>query len=579
MDRERPRARAGKRHLLLPLIATTAVVAAVTTLSAPAGATGAPQSGTLSQLAPQHRVVPSPHPVSPRISQLAVPALPAGSRVVAAPMVTPTPSTGPVRLAATLDRPGTDGFSMVGVTWRRGSAPPGLLLEARAQSATGWGAWTVLDVDPGEGPAASEDRTGRVGSQPVWTGPAVGVQLAVYSRSGAAPADLRIALIDPGTSAYDSVAASATQDQGAGADATGAPGSFPAIPHIITRAQWGADDSLDSPCWQPRYGNQFKMVFVHHTAGTNTYTEAQSAGIVRGIFAYHTQVEGWCDIGYNFLIDKYGNIYEGRRGGIRAPVRGSHAGDYNLNTTGISLMGNFDTGYPTQAMKDALVSLIAWRMGTAYHGAYGTTVVAGKTFQRISGHRDAMSTDCPGQHVYDWLPTLRHLVDVRLGGWKSAIEKRWLSLGGASGRLGPVRTGERYELGGYHTTFDGGRAYYSTVWPKVLYNGAILHHYVANGGIHSGLGYPKTNVWVVQGTDGTAIRFAGGRMYWSPGTQSKILVNGVILDKYISLGAARGRLGFPTSRVITTQTGLLARFQHGQITFNSTTGQTTVTYY
>src|SRR5207342_1405298 len=149
-------------------------------------------------------------------------------------------------------------------------------------------------------------------------------------------------------------------------------------------------------CWDPKYGHTFKAVVVHHTAGSNDYTRAESAAIVRGVYAYHTQSRGWCDIGYNFLIDRFGTVFEGRDGGIRRPVRGAHAGDYNVNTTGISLMGNFDTVDPTHAMKDSLVRMISWRLGAAYHRAYGHPFVFDHRIARISGHRDVMSTACPG---------------------------------------------------------------------------------------------------------------------------------------------------------------------------------------
>jgi uncharacterized protein with LGFP repeats len=359
---------------------------------------------------------------------------------------------------------------------------------------------------------------------------------------------------------------------------TGKPGSFPRIPKIITRKQWGADPSLGDQCWDPKYGHTFKAAIVHHTAGSNDYTRAESAAIVRGIYAYHTQSRGWCDIGYNFLIDRFGDIFEGRRGGIRQPVRGAHSGDYNVNTTGISLMGNFDIAYPTRAMKQSLVSLIAWRLGTAYHHAYGQPFVFDRRIDRISGHRDVMSTACPGQHVYDWLPRLRRLVNVRLGNWSSRIERAWQKAGGKDSPLGPVRVGEMGEEGGHHTTFVHGRMYDSAVGLRTLYDGPILDRYVSWGEAAGQLGYPVSDERQVGDGPGRVVGFEGGRIYWSKRTGAQALRKGAVLHRYLSLNGAAGALGFPRGPVIDRADYARAHFQHGVITFDRATHTTSVEY-
>jgi uncharacterized protein with LGFP repeats len=321
------------------------------------------------------------------------------------------------------------------------------------------------------------------------------------------------------------------------------------------------------------------MVFVHHTASSNHYTAAQAPSIVRGIYAFHTQSRGWCDIAYNFLVDRYGNIYEGRRGGITRPVRGAHAGDYNLNTTGIALVGNFTKAHPTRAMKHSLVQLIAWRMGTAYHGAYGHPRVHGSRFKRISGHRDAMSTSCPGNSVYAWLPTLRQRVATRLGNYVSPIEARWDKLGGPHSDLGPVRVGEQRENGGHHTTFQTGRMYSSRRGGvHTLYKGAVLAKYLHIGETDSDLGYPASNLHSIVSGKGSSATFLGGRIFASRASGTTVLVRSAILKRYVALGSAAGRLGFPTVPVHTTKTGSLARFQHGTIAWDPKRHRTVVTY-
>jgi uncharacterized protein with LGFP repeats len=385
--------------------------------------------------------------------------------------------------------------------------------------------------------------------------------------------------IDPGTSTYDSTAARTAAAPAAKNHRGPHAGTFPSLPDVITRSQWGADPSLGDSCWQPRLGDTFSMVFVHHTAGSNDYSRSESPAVVRGVYAYHTQARHWCDIGYNFLVDRYGNIYEGRRGGIRMPVRGAHAGDYNVDTTGISLMGDFTKANPTRAMKHSLVQLIAWRMGTAYHGAYGRPTVNGKVFSRISGHRDAMSTSCPGQQVYDWLPTLRDRVATRLGNYESPIQTRWRSLGGPHSRLGVVSIGEQGENHGHHTTFQTGRMYDSRKGGlHTLYRSSVLKKYLRIGETDSGLGYPVSHLHSVGNGTGSSASFLRGRIFSSPATGATVLVRSAVLKRYLDLHAAGGRLGFPTVPVHSTKSGSLARFQHGSIAWVSARHKTVVTY-
>src|SRR5262249_58362955 len=105
---------------------------------------------------------------------------------------------------------------------------------------------------------------------------------------------------------------------------------------------------------------------VHHTAGSNSYTRTQAAAIVRGIELYHVKGNGWNDIGYNFLVDRFGTIYEGRGGGVERNVIGAHSLGFNTGTVGVALIGNFQYTTPPKAMRDALVKLLAWRLDVAH---------------------------------------------------------------------------------------------------------------------------------------------------------------------------------------------------------------------
>jgi flagellar hook assembly protein FlgD len=192
-------------------------------------------------------------------------------------------------------------------------------------------------------------------------------------------------------------------------------------PPIITRADWHADEAIRRA--PPYYADGIHLAIVHHTAGSNAYTKAQSASIVRAIELYHVQGNGWNDIGYNFLVDKYGQVFEGRYGGITRPVIGAHAMGFNSGSVGIALIGDYGSTSITPAARGALVDLIAWRLDLAHveplskvarvsagnpRYAAGTPV----TLNAISGHRDVYPTSCPGASLYALLPAIRAAVST-----------------------------------------------------------------------------------------------------------------------------------------------------------------------
>ncbi|MEU2508571.1 N-acetylmuramoyl-L-alanine amidase [Streptomyces sp. NPDC007863] len=192
----------------------------------------------------------------------------------------------------------------------------------------------------------------------------------------------------------------------------------PTTPAIVSRAGWGADESLvQNP---PSYLNKVDAVFVHHTAGTNDYACADSPAIIRAILTYHVRTNGWNDVGYNFFVDKCGTVFEGRAGGMDRPVLGAHTYGFNSYSSGISLLGNYESGgTPTAAAQQAIADLAAWKLGL--HGvdpqakvtltAAADTGVWTKgqaaTLNTISGHRDGYATLCPGATLYSALPGIR----------------------------------------------------------------------------------------------------------------------------------------------------------------------------
>jgi uncharacterized protein with LGFP repeats len=191
---------------------------------------------------------------------------------------------------------------------------------------------------------------------------------------------------------------------------------------MITRADWGADRYCRPRA--PSEEGQVKAVFVHHTATANSYSASDGRSIVLGICRYHRDTNGWDDIGYNFLVDKYGQIYEGRNGGVRRANVGAQAQGWNAQSTGIANIGTFDSSGQSSAGLRALDRLITWKLEvhhTPLGGRVTLTSAGGSTnrypegrrvtFDRISGHRDGNLTDCPGDALYGQLPRLRRAVE------------------------------------------------------------------------------------------------------------------------------------------------------------------------
>jgi N-acetylmuramoyl-L-alanine amidase/FlgD Ig-like domain len=180
-------------------------------------------------------------------------------------------------------------------------------------------------------------------------------------------------------------------------------------PQIVSRSSWGANEEILRAA--PRYAKTVSFGVVHHTAGTNAYRPTNSAAIVRGIELYHVRGNGWNDIGYNFLVDRYGQVFEGRAGGIDRNVIGAHAQGFNTGSVGVAVIGNYSASAISPAAERALARLLAWRLDVAHVdplGALNWTSGGNPKYPRgtpvhlraISGHRDTGFTSCPGARLY-----------------------------------------------------------------------------------------------------------------------------------------------------------------------------------
>jgi hypothetical protein len=186
-------------------------------------------------------------------------------------------------------------------------------------------------------------------------------------------------------------------------------------PAIVPRLSWGADESIRRA--PPSFAPAVRFSVVHHTAGRNDYTRAEAAAIVKGIQLFHVQSNGWNDIGYNFLVDRFGTIYEGRYGGTEKNVVGAHAQGFNTGSVGVALLGTYGSATPSRAAQDAIAELLAWRLDLAHVDPMAlTTFISGGSnryasgtpvlLRSVSGHRDAGLTECPGDALYGRLNAL-----------------------------------------------------------------------------------------------------------------------------------------------------------------------------
>jgi len=300
---------------------------------------------------------------------------------------------------------------------------PDAVFALRSLGPDGWSPTVELSFEVVDGPdrdaaggATEGPAVAVTAAPPVWTGwGTTAVTLAVVSGS---PTNVRVEALrstldrpeDPSTWTID--------PQATTAEASVAPASVAAA-GVVTRAQWGAMPwaSANPGCGTtPATTPGVDLMVVHHTASNNTYTQADAMSQVRAIQRYHVVTLQWCDVGYNFLVDRYGTIYEGRQGSINAAVRGSHASGYNTSTMGISMLGQYHPGASPAASTvpavqlDAMIRIIAalgrqWNINPAARTTY-----AGQSLPVVVGHRDVNATSCPGDYAYPLLANMR--VDV-----------------------------------------------------------------------------------------------------------------------------------------------------------------------
>lgn len=439
-------------------------------------------------------------------------------------------------------------FSMVALT---GDDLTGTEVKVRARHGDGnWGPWydaETLQTNP--------DDTGVRGTDPVFVGLTNAVQISV-TRPPGAPLTTAPPVDESPELGYRPASTERSLAQNMSAILITPPQAPPDLqftpptgvlapgqpPSIISRAQWGADESMK--CGDPRYDKGVRAAVVHHTAGSNDYAPQDSAAIVRAAYAYHTRTLGWCDIAYNALVDKYGQVFEGRAGGMDRPVEGGHTGGFNTDTWGVAMIGDFQVTPPTDIQIRTTGRLLGWRLGldhvdpkgflqlTSAGGAYthfprGTT----PTLPTIFTHRDVGNTECPGDAAYAAMDQIRD------------IAARF------NEPVGPITLEDRLRGGAIHTK-----------WKRM-------------GGDTSLLGAPRGPEATATG-NARYVTFARGAIYWSPESGAQP-VGGAIYDAWAALGYERGLLGLPTSGEIHEPQWIKQNFQHGTLNFDRETGLVT----
>jgi hypothetical protein len=288
----------------------------------------------------------------------------------------------------------TPRFNMVGLHWRGAGA-----VFFRARTLDGrWSAWVQADAD-------ERIQNGWHLGGLDWTGAASALRI----RTSGHVTRVRAYYVD---SPVETMSARRLQVAGS--------------PLIISRFSWQADESIRRAA--PKVSDAVHYAVVHHTAGSNKYTRDESAAIVRGIEIYHVKGNGWNDIGYNFLVDKYGQVFEGRYGGIDKAVIGAHAGGFNTGSVGVAVLGSYGATKISAAAKASLEQVLAWKLDLAHVDPLSTLTWKSSGNARfpsgvpvflraISGHRDTGFTDCPGNALYAELPQIAKDVSA-LGGPK-----------------------------------------------------------------------------------------------------------------------------------------------------------------
>jgi hypothetical protein len=340
-----------------------------------------------------------------------------------AEQTTATARTAALRSAPAAASPGwtaaidvEDGTQSVAASWT--GAPTGIVA-VRGLTPEGWTEWTELEADPDDQP---DDGVRDAGG------------MAWFGADGVTDVELEVISGELADLELQPMRYEAPSGGGGGTPAAGAAAAQPEIlPRSMYTSKGWATGNSGCASGPVSASGGVKYAVVHHTVNSNTYAAGDVPAMLASIYTYHTGTNGWCDTAYNFIVDRFGRIWEGRSGGVAKPIVGGHAKGFNTGSVGVSFLGQYEPGTsptavePSSQSTAAAARLIGWKLGLSGIDPTGTVSVtsggsnrwpAGTvlTLKRIIGHRDVGYTACPGANLYNKLPAMRTAAKAAQGG-------------------------------------------------------------------------------------------------------------------------------------------------------------------
>ncbi|MEM7273233.1 MAG: DUF4214 domain-containing protein [Actinomycetota bacterium] len=343
-------------------------------------------------------------------------------------------------------------------------------LAYRSETGGAWGPWQRLELGDHEGPDGVPGEEGAVttmtGAGPLWLGQDTGQLEFVVVGGSTATFDVTFIGDRPGREddeTFEPASAAAVAGATVG----------PTMPGVIPREQWavgGWNTQADGCTEGPSIADHLQAAVIHHTVTANNYGEGDVDDLLRAIYHGHVVVNGWCDIGYNFVVDRFGRIWEARTGSIEDSVIGGHARGFNTGTVGIALLGQHHPGaspsaaVPTSAAESAIADLVHWKLGIHGVDPAGHTWLRNRSSRSplrltgnawhyvptVLGHRDLGITSCPGNHGHQLVAGLsaqlaaRRDVSLpyRFADWQPHDHGPGLIVAEAGGGVRPAGTAE-----------------------------------------------------------------------------------------------------------------------------------------
>ncbi len=328
------------------------------------------------------------------------------------------------------------------------AVPPGNTYAVRFATAAGWGGWETLGGESGDAPdepaagaaaapgAAADPRAEGPTPSKVALGPVrvpEGAQRVEVVRLSGTGDELTVTFLadTPGGPDVAAAGTGAAVDNGTGAVVRGlqvAAGSTQ-MPTIMPRSAWATEGwaTANAGCQGgPEYSDRIQAAVVHHTVTANNYSADQVDDMIRAVYYAHVRINGWCDVGYNFLVDRFGTIWQGRSGDADRAVIGGHTKGFNSSTVGIALLGQHQPGAspavarPSGATSAAVAQLAAWKLSLYGVDPNGVTWLKNRSddgpqkltsnhwhlVRTVMGHRDLGLTSCPGDYGYELMGAL-----------------------------------------------------------------------------------------------------------------------------------------------------------------------------